>query len=107
MSTPAGRTVADVSGERCACPQPVHPTEDGRCAEEPLRAGGDCACCIADCPDVHSEPVGMNFVPGSARIAAEYVATLSSEEQAEIRAKEAVGELRIVPQAEMRIGDDA
>ena len=47
----------------------------------------------------------MTVIPGSARVAAEYVATLPAEEQDQLREREAAGELWIVPQADMRVGD--
>lgn len=95
--------------ERCDCTYPDHPTPDGRCenpsirSEDPRLAGyTGCGCCVADCLDVHPEPVGIGVVPGSARVAAEYVATLPLEQQAKLREAEARGELRIVPRSEMR-----
>ena len=99
-----------MDGDRCDCNYPDHPTGDGRCenpslrSEDPRLAGyTECGCCMADCPDVHPQPRGIGVVPGSRRIAAEYVATLPPEEQVELREAEARGEVRIVPQAEMRL----
>lgn len=102
--------------ERCDCPD-AHPTADGRCIEPSIRSEDPadptlakyswCGCCMADCPDVHPDSEGkLRAVPGSAVIAAEYVATLPEETQAELQEREARGELRILPQSEMSIDPD-
>ena len=54
-----------MSSENCVCTL-RHPTSDGRCANPSLAAESpedltlsrysSCACCMADCPDVHPEP---------------------------------------------------
>ncbi len=61
-----------------------------------------CGCCMADCPDVHPTPTPGFFdpAPGSVTFAAEYVATLPADEQAQLQAREAAGEIRIRPRAE-------
>lgn len=108
-----GEDVNDADPERCGCTH-AHLTADGRCGNPSLRsedpvalaAHTECGCCAADCPDVHPEPRGLDFVPGSATIAAEYVETLAPEKQRELRELEARGELRILPQAQMRLGPD-
>lgn len=102
--------------ELCDCDRRDHiDAPDGRClnlstaAEEPedasLSAWTQCGCCMADCPDVHPTPTPGFFepVPGSATIAAEHVATLSAEDQEQLRAREAAGEIRIRPRAEFAI----
>lgn len=100
--------------ELCDCPDEHFATEDGRCTNPSLRSEEPealarytmCGCCIADCPDVHLEPKPIRAVPGSLQIAAEHVATLPAEQQRELREREARGELRITPQAEMGIPPD-
>lgn len=105
------------STELCDCPRTDHVgSEDGHCLNPSIRSeeAGDtevdysryseCGCCMADCPDVHPESGrGLRAVPGSAVIAQEYVDTLSEEKQQALREQEARGELRIAPQAEMRL----
>lgn len=103
--------------ELCDCPRRDHiGSTDGHCLNPSIRseeAGGadvdlsrwsECGCCMADCPDVHPESGrGLRAVPGSAVIAQEYFDTLPEEKQRELREREALGELRIAPQAEMRL----
>ncbi len=101
---------------KCDCPDDHFATADGRCDNPPLwRDDPDtldhkryswCGCCMADCPDVHLEPKPIRAVPGSLQIAAEHVASLPEEQQRELREREARGELRITPQAEMGIPPD-
>lgn len=94
----------------CDCDRRDHiDSPDGNCAnlttadEEPedpsLAHWTRCGCCMADCPDVHPTP-GF-FDGGQVHIAAEHVATLPADEQAQLRAREAAGEIRIRPRAEM------
>ncbi|WP_139286181.1 hypothetical protein [Tsukamurella tyrosinosolvens] len=99
--------------ELCDCDRRDHiDSPDGRCtnpsiASEEADAShahwSQCGCCMADCPDVHPTPTPGFFepAPGSASIAAEHVATLPAEEQAQLRAREAAGEIQIRPRAEM------
>ncbi|UEA25179.1 hypothetical protein LK464_03740 [Mycobacteroides abscessus subsp. abscessus] len=98
--------------ELCDCPRRDHiGSEDGRCTlpsirgESPDLSGySECGCCVADCPDVHPDSERkLTAVPGSAVIAEEYVATLPAEKQQALREQQARGELRIAPQAEMRM----
>ncbi len=98
--------------ELCDCPRRDHiGSEDGRCtlpslrSESPDLSGYDeCGCCMADCPDVHPTPTpGFGPVPGSLVIAKEHFDTLPVEKQRELREQEGRGELRIAPQAEMRL----
>ncbi|MBF6387136.1 hypothetical protein IU444_23705 [Nocardia farcinica] len=101
--------------ELCDCPRRDHvDSGDGRCTLPSIRGeeAGDptlaryswCGCCTADCPDVHPTPSsGFGPVPGSLVIAKEYVDTLPEEKQRKLREQEAGGELRIAPQAEMRL----
>lgn len=103
------------STELCDCPRTDHVgSPDGHCTlpsirgEEPedptLVRYSWCGCCMADCPDVHPDSDrNLRAVPGSAVIAQEYVDTLSEEKQQALREQEARGELRIAPQAEMRL----
>ncbi len=56
---------------------------------------------MADCPDVHPTPT-PGFLDGAEVIvAAEHVETLPADERAQLRAREAAGEIRIRPRAEM------
>lgn len=103
--------------ELCDCPRRDHiGSEDGHCTlpsirseeatdtEVDLSRWSECGCCMADCPDVHPTPTaGFGPVPGSLVVAEEYVATLPAEKQKALRDQEARGELRIAPQAEMRL----
>lgn len=101
--------------ELCDCPRRDHvDSADGHCLNPSIRGEAPedptlaryswCGCCMADCPDVHPESGrGLRAVPGSAVIAQEYVDTLPEEKQRELREQEARGELRIAPQAEMRL----
>lgn len=103
--------------ELCDCPRRDHvDSADGRCTLPSIRSeeAGDtdvdyskytlCGCCMADCPDVHPTPTpGFGPVPGSLVVAQEYVDTLPEEKQRKLREQEAGGELRIAPQAEMRL----
>lgn len=103
------------STELCDCPRRDHVgSPDGHCTlpsirgEEPedstLARYTWCGCCVADCPDVHPTPTdGFGPVPGSLVIAKEYVDTLPEEKQQALREQQARGELRIAPQAEMRL----
>lgn len=105
------------SAEQCDCPRRDHvDSADGCCTLPSIRSeeAGDtevdysryseCGCCMADCPDVHPTPSpGFGPVPGSLVIAQEYVDTLPEEKQQALREQEARGELRIAPQAEMRL----
>ncbi|QHN16569.1 hypothetical protein [Gordonia amarae] len=103
------------SAEQCDCLRRDHvDSADGHCtlpsirSEEPedstLARYSWCGCCTADCPDVHPTPSsGFGPVPGSLVIAKEYVDTLPEEKQQALREQEAGGELRIAPQAEMRL----
>lgn len=87
--------------EVCACPEEHYRTSraDGRCDQPPLwmddaedetlRKYTACGCCMADCPDVHAEQTMRPI--GKATIAEEYVATLSTAEQDQLRAKAAAG----------------
>lgn len=102
--------------ELCDCPRRDHiGSADGHCANPSLRSEEPealaryttCGCCVADCPDVHPTPTpGTGPKPGSLQIAAEHVATLPAEQQRELREREARGELRIAPRAEMGIPPD-
>lgn len=96
----------------CDCDRRDHiDSPDGHClnlsiaAEEPedpsLAKWTRCGCCMADCPDVHPTATPGFFDGGQMHIAAEYVATLPAEEQEQLRAREAAGEIRIRPRAEM------
>lgn len=98
--------------EVCDCPRPDHyRTDDGHCdqqsmrSEDPDRLSGYswCACCVADCPDVHSEedPDWLKPVWGTAEYAEEFIATLPAEEQAKMRGRAATGEFKIFPHDEM------
>ena len=103
--------------ELCDCPRRDHvDSADGHCTLPSIRSeeAGDpdvdyskytqCGCCMADCPDVHPTPSpGFGPVPGSLVIAQEHFDTLPAEKQKELREREALGELRIAPQAEMRL----
>lgn len=100
--------------DTCACPRP-HDTADGRCVNEPLRyetpnAGvrehTQCACCMADCTDVHPEPDPEFFIGGTMTVAEEYVRSLKPEKQRALRVKARAGTIRIVPRAEMRLDTD-
>lgn len=97
----------------CDCDRRDHiDSPDGNCAnlttadEEPedpsLAHWTRCGCCMADCPDVHPTPTPGFFdpAPGSVTFAAEHVATLPADEQAQLREREAAGEIRIRPRAE-------
>ncbi|MFD9829025.1 hypothetical protein ACFWXB_16255 [Tsukamurella tyrosinosolvens] len=97
----------------CDCDRLDHlGSTDGHClnlstaGEEPedpsLARWTRCGCCMADCPDVHPTPTPGFFdpAPGSVTFAAEHVATLPAVEQEQLRAREAVGEIRIRPRAE-------
>lgn len=98
--------------ELCDCPRRDHvDSADGHCTLPSIRSEevdysrySQCGCCMADCPDAHPESGrGLRAVPGSAVIAQEYVDTLPEEKQQALREQEARGELRIAPQAEMRL----
>lgn len=105
------------STELCDCPRRDHvDSADGCCTLPSIRSeeAGDtdidyskysqCGCCRADCPDVHPTPSpGFGPVPGSLVIAKEHFDTLPAEKQQALREQEACGELRIAPQAEMRM----
>lgn len=99
--------------ETCDCPRDDHPCADRRCVNPSVRSEdpdcsalarySECGCCMADCPDLHPTPTpGFGPVPGSAVLAAEYVATLPADKQQELRDKQARDQLRIVPQVEMQ-----
>lgn len=101
------------SHELCDCPRRDHvDSVDGHCVNQSVRsedpesfAGSrysECGCCMADCPDVHPEPSpGRESRPGSVTVTAEYAATLPAEKQEDLREREAKGEIRIVPRAEI------
>ncbi|MBN3458256.1 hypothetical protein JNN96_29885 [Mycobacterium sp. DSM 3803] len=102
--------------ELCDCPRTDHiGSADGRCVEPSIRSEdpadpklakySSCGCCMADCPDVHPSPTpGFGPVPGSLVVAKEHFDTLPAEKQRELREQEELGELRILPRAEMRLG---
>lgn len=107
------RRMSDVPpAETCDCPHAHYRSADGRCQNPSLRSESEslpgyseCACCVADCPDVHTETgAGLRPVPGSLVVAAEYVATLDPEQQRKLREQEQLGELRILPRAEILPG---
>lgn len=97
--------------ELCDCDRRDHiDSADGHClnlstaAEEPedpsLATWSQCGCCMADCPDVHPTETPGRFDGATWIIAAEHVATLPAEEQEQLRAREAAGEIQIRPRAE-------
>ena len=99
--------------EVCACTAEHYRTSraDGRCDQPPiwmdapedetLRKYTTCGCCMADCPDVHAQQT-MRPV-GKATVAEEYVATLPTAKQDQLRAQAAAGELIIRPRSEMAL----
>ena len=72
-----------MAADRCDCPSNTRrrmplrePTPQFR---DPTRLAGytECGCCMADCPDVHPAPAGINIVPGTAVVSVEHFATLT------------------------------
>ncbi|WP_435594702.1 hypothetical protein [Tsukamurella tyrosinosolvens] len=96
----------------CDCDRRDHlDSPDGHCRNLSIAAEeaddrdrtrwSQCGCCMADCPDVHPTPT-PGFLDGAEVIvAAEHVETLPADERAQLRAREAAGEIRIRPRAEM------
>ena len=101
------------STELCDCPRRDHiGSENGSCLNSSIRSeetgdtevdhsrDSECGCCLADCPDVHpSVAAGVAPVSGSVVVAQEHFDTLPTEQQKDLRKREARGELRIVPRA--------
>lgn len=103
--------------ELCDCPRTDHiGSAGGHCLNLSIRSESadkgidrsrysECACCMADCPDVHPTPTpGFGPVPGSLVVAKEHFDTLPAEKQQALREQESHGELRILPRAEMGLG---